>query len=45
MMAKRILVFNHREQDWKVWMGQQSYWIVKAIHLSYESKIDIFLPI
>ena len=27
MMTRGILVFNYREQEWIVWIGQQSYWI------------------
>lgn len=26
-MKRGILVFNHSNQEWKVWIGQQSYWI------------------
>lgn len=27
MMTRGILVFNYREQEWRVWIGQESYWI------------------
>lgn len=27
MMRRGILVFNHHENEWRVWIGQQSYMI------------------
>lgn len=27
MKSRGIMVYNHGEQDWKVWIGQQPYWI------------------
>jgi hypothetical protein len=26
-MKRGILVFDHHQQEWRVWMGQQPYWI------------------
>lgn len=26
-MRRGILVFDYRQQEWRVWIGQQSYWI------------------
>lgn len=27
MNKRGILVYNHRDQVWRVWIGQASYWI------------------
>ncbi|MRX74423.1 hypothetical protein GJU40_20105 [Bacillus lacus] len=27
MKARGIMVFDRGEEDWKVWIGQQPYWI------------------
>lgn len=27
MVKKGILVFDNRDQEWRVWVGQASYWI------------------
>jgi hypothetical protein len=27
MMRKGILIFDHRDQEWRIWIGQTSYWI------------------
>jgi hypothetical protein len=26
-MRRGILVFDHHQQEWRVWIGQQPYWI------------------
>ena len=26
-MKRGILVFDHHQQEWRVWIGQQPYWI------------------
>lgn len=37
MIARGILVFDHRNQEWRVWIGQQSY-LIDAGH-SFEVRI------
>lgn len=37
MMKRGILVFNHIDQEWRVWIGQSSYWIDQG----YEFEIRI----
>lgn len=27
MIKRGILVFDHRDQEWRVWIGQTPYWI------------------
>lgn len=27
MIKRGILVFDHRDQEWRVWSGQTSFWI------------------
>lgn len=27
MMKRGILIFDHRDQEWRIWIGQTSYWI------------------
>ncbi|WML53429.1 DUF5348 domain-containing protein [Neobacillus sp. PS3-12] len=27
MIKRGILVFDHRDQEWRVWIGQTSFWI------------------
>ncbi|MCM3570877.1 DUF5348 domain-containing protein [Neobacillus mesonae] len=27
MIRKGIIVFDHRHQEWRVWIGQTSYWL------------------
>lgn len=27
MMTKGIMVFNQEEQEWRLWIGHQDYWI------------------
>jgi hypothetical protein len=27
MMRRGILIFDHRDQEWRIWIGQTSYWI------------------
>jgi hypothetical protein len=27
MMTEGIIVFNHEEQEWRLWIGHQDYWL------------------
>lgn len=27
MMTEGIIVFNHDEQEWRLWIGHQDYWL------------------
>jgi hypothetical protein len=27
MIRRGILIFDHRDQEWRLWIGQNSYWI------------------
>lgn len=38
MMKRGILVFNHSDQEWRVWIGQSSYWIDQGYH--FEIRIN-----
>jgi hypothetical protein len=38
MIRKGILVFNHTDQEWRVWIGQTSYWI--DMGYSFELRIQ-----
>lgn len=45
-MKRGILVYNHNEMEWRVWVGQQAYWIdpiglIKDTISNLEFKIDI----
>ncbi|MEC5273656.1 hypothetical protein [Caldifermentibacillus hisashii] len=31
-MKRGILVYNHDELEWRVWIGQQAYWIAQGYH-------------
>src|SRR5690606_8800840 len=31
-MKRGILVYNHEEMEWRVWIGQQAYWIEQGYH-------------
>lgn len=26
-MKRGILVYNHRDQEWRIWIGQSAFWI------------------
>lgn len=43
MMARGILVFDHREQEWRVWIGQQSYWIDQGYTFELRIQNSYFL--
>lgn len=30
MTSHGILVFNHEDQDWMIWIGQQPYWVLEG---------------
>jgi hypothetical protein len=38
MIKRGILIFNHQEQEWRVWIGQHSYWIDQGY--SFELRIQ-----
>lgn len=38
MIKRGILVFNHQEKEWRVWIGQHSYWIDQGC--SFELRIQ-----
>ena len=31
-MKRGILVYNHNEMEWRVWVGQQAYWIEQGYY-------------
>jgi hypothetical protein len=37
-MRRGILVFEHHQQEWRAWLGQQSYWIEQGY--SFELRIQ-----
>ncbi|RKJ67378.1 hypothetical protein D7X33_24855 [Butyricicoccus sp. 1XD8-22] len=37
-MKRGILVYNQREQEWRVWIGQMCYWIQQGD--TFELRID-----
>jgi Domain of unknown function (DUF5348) len=37
-MRRGILLFDHRQQEWRVWIGQQPYWIEQGC--SFEVRIQ-----
>ncbi|KIO56716.1 hypothetical protein B4064_3816 [Caldibacillus thermoamylovorans] len=36
-MKRGILVYNHNELEWRVWIGQQADWIVQGYHFEKHS--------
>lgn len=35
-MKRGILVFNHIDHEWRVWIGQSSYWIDQGYHFEIQ---------
>lgn len=47
MMKKGIMVFNHEQQNWKIWIGQQPYWVeqgdtleLRIQHIYFEAYVE-----
>ncbi|MBW8352153.1 DUF5348 domain-containing protein [Bacillus sp. IITD106] len=41
-MRRGILIFQHPHQEWRVWIGQQSYWIEQGYTFELRIKNQYF---
>jgi hypothetical protein len=43
MMKRGIIVFDHEEQEWRLWIGQQPYWLQQGDSFELRIQSNYFL--